>query len=252
MKRTLALLLALLLALGLAGAAQAHQGQGPSTSQATTSVSPVQAQSTPLKHAFIGEIDSYLTEDHALAPARCANLFVGSSTIRRWNSLTADMRPLPVINRGFGGSQIDDINYYFDQVVTPYHPRAIVFYAGDNDIHAGKSPEQVFGDFQTFMRLKDERLGATPVYVVSVKPSASRAGELARQAELNARLKRLADRRPDLVYLDIVPAMLGPGHTTKDIYFGDGLHMRSAGYAYWIPVVKAALERPAPTRAPGC
>jgi len=48
-----------------------------------------------------------------------------------------------VINRGFGGSQIADSVFYADRIVIPYRPRLIVLRAGGNDIHAGKTPEQV-------------------------------------------------------------------------------------------------------------
>jgi hypothetical protein len=34
-----------------------------------------------------------------------ALLFVGSSSIRRWTDLSEHMAPIPVINRGFGGSK---------------------------------------------------------------------------------------------------------------------------------------------------
>ena len=35
---------------------------------------------------------------------------------------------------GFGGSQIEHSNRYFDKIVAPYRPKLIVFYAGGNRV----------------------------------------------------------------------------------------------------------------------
>jgi hypothetical protein len=93
-------------------------------------------------------------------------LFVGSSSIRMWPTRESFPR-LPVLNRGFGGAHISDVNHYFDRVVAPYSPRAIVFYCGDNDIAAGKTPERVLADFRRFVDLVRARL---PEYGDSVYP----------------------------------------------------------------------------------
>ena len=79
-------------------------------------------------------------------PAGCI-VFVGSSSIKRWTSLAADFPGLPVVNRGFGGSQLADSVNYADRVIVPCAPRQVVIYAGGNDINAGKEPELVYGDF---------------------------------------------------------------------------------------------------------
>lgn len=234
----------LLLALGTATTAAA---QTPAAPQPATQAPP-SGGGAP----FAREIAAYAAQDEAGLPPKCSVLFVGSSTIRRWNSLVADFRPTPVINRGFGGAQIAHVNRYFDETVGRYQPRAIVFYAGDNDINAGKTPEEVLAEFERFLQLKTERLGETPVYVISAKPSPVRMDDIPRQKVFNGYLKALADRRPDLVYIDVFDAMMQPDGQPKPVFFDDRLHMSSEGYFLWIPRVKAALERPAPTRAPGC
>ena len=60
---------------------------------------------------FANEIAAFEKWDRQNAVPRDAILFVGSSTIRMWQ--TADAFPeLPIINRGFGGSTIADVNFY--------------------------------------------------------------------------------------------------------------------------------------------
>ena len=73
-------------------------------------------------------------------------VFVGSSSIRKWE--TANYFPeLPIVNRGFGGAHISDVNYFINETVLKYGPKVIVFYAGDNDINYGKTPKNVFLDY---------------------------------------------------------------------------------------------------------
>lgn len=202
------------------------------------------AAAAPPETKFSPEIAHFAELDRAAPPKPCGFLFLGSSSVRFWKTLDQDMAPYPVINRGFGGSQIADVTLYFDQVATPYRPRAIFFYAGDNDIHAGRTPAQVVADFQAFLDRKDQTLGATKVYFISLKPSKARWAERAAQADANAGVRALAARRPDLDYVDVVPPMLEGGEP-KDIFVADGLHMTPAGYVLWTGVVRPVLEREA-------
>ncbi|WP_304175703.1 GDSL-type esterase/lipase family protein [Phenylobacterium aquaticum] len=193
---------------------------------------------------FAAEIAHFAELDATAPPQACAFLFVGSSTIRFWRSLDQDMSPYPVINRGFGGSKIEDVDLYFDKVVTPYKPRAIFFYAGENDLWSGETVEAVVANFERFMALKTAQLGEAPVYFISLKPSKLRLAQMPLQSEVNARIRALADTRADLRYVDVTPAMLDQG-APKDIYVADGLHMNPDGYALWTGVVRPVLEHEA-------
>src|SRR5437868_14794932 len=137
-----------------------------------------------LERALGAEIDRFLEADRASPPAACQVLFVGSSSIVKWRgSLAADLAPMPVIDRGFGGSHVEYVNRWFDEIVAPYRPRAIVFYAGENDIDAGKSVARVVADFDAFMARKTQVLGRTPVYFISLKPSKLRFAQFPLQSQ---------------------------------------------------------------------
>ena len=201
------------------------------------------AEAIPAGAPFRDEILRFAEVDRETPPPPCPVLFVGSSSIRMWNSLAADMAPLPVVNRGFGGSSTRHVNAYFDRVVMPYRPRAIVLYAGENDIDAGESPADVLAHVERFLALKDQRLGRrVPVFYISVKPSKLRAAQFQRQSQANEAVKALAARRGDLEFIDVVPGMLEGGRP-RDIYVQDGLHMSPAGYAIWRERVRDALGR---------
>ena len=157
------------------------------------------------------------------------------------------MAPYAVINRGFGGARISDVNFYFDRVVTPYRPRAIFFYAGENDLWAGARAQDVVADFQRFLDLKTQVLKDTPVYFISLKPSKQRLAQFDLQTQVNAQFKAMAKKRSDLIYVDVVPIMRDRG-VPKEIFIGDGLHMTPEGYALWTKVVRPAVERNAASK----
>ena len=222
------------------GVAVATSASGLSAQEADWS-----SAAAPDPERFAAAIARFAEADEARPPAACGFLFVGSSSIRFWKSLAADMAPYRVVNRGLAGSRITDVDYYFDRLVVPYRPRAIVFYGGENDLWAGESATALLGDFQRFMALKTRALGTTPVYFISLKPSLKRLGQRAVQAEVNRRVRDYAATRTDLSYVDVVPAMTEPGGAPKDIFGKDGLHMRPEGYALWTATLKPDLAQAA-------
>lgn len=207
----------------------------------------------PVAPRYDEAIAAFEAADKAHMPPKCATLFVGASSIRFWTSLNQDFPDRTVINRGFGGSTVWEVDHYFDRVVAPYHPKEIVFYAGENDLWVDKrTPDQIYADFVKFMQLKEKALGSTPVWYISAKPSKQRFEQFSTQAKLNAKVKALADKRNDLAFINIVPAMLKPDGTPKDIFVADNLHMTPEGYKLWTPIVDAALDAGQPAKAPGC
>lgn len=207
----------------------------------------------PVAPRFAEAIAAFEASDKTAMPPKCATLFVGASSIRFWTSLKEDFPDRTVINRGFGGSTVWEVDHYFDRVVAPYHPKEIVFYAGENDLWIDKrTPDEIYADFVQFMRMKEKALGSTPVWYISAKPSKQRFEQFATQVDLNAKVKALADQRDDLAFIDIVPAMLKPDGTPKDIFVADDLHMTPDGYSLWTPIVDAALDAGQPAKAPGC
>src|SRR5262249_15397773 len=91
------------------------------------------------------EIRAFEPKDREEPLEQGSVLFLGSSSIRLWDTANA-FPEVRSVNRGFGGSQIVDSIHYAGRIAIPYKPRLIVFYAGDNDIAAGKSPEEVVND----------------------------------------------------------------------------------------------------------
>lgn len=253
--KTIALMRMLGLAASLGAlAACASTPAAPSAAGATTATVDTAPALTPPPSAprFDDAIAAFEAADRLAPPAACSTLFVGSSSIRFWSSLNQDFPDYPVMNRGFGGSTIWEVNAYFDRVVAPYKPSRIVFYAGENDLNDGRTADAAYADFAAFMAKKDKALGKTPVWFISVKPSKARWSIQDTMTAVNDKVKALADKRPDLAFIDVVPAMLGPDGQPKDIFLADRLHMTPAGYGLWTPLVKDALAKGQAVKAPGC
>jgi len=169
-------------------------------------------------------------------------LFVGSSSIRLWK--THESFPeLDVINRGFGGSQVSDLLYYYEKLVLKYQPRIIVLYSGDNDIASGKSPQTVANDYRLFIERTHQQLPAVPIIIVPIKPSDARWELWPEMAETNrlVRLMAEADKWVDVVDTDKV-IMTPEGRPDTTCFVEDKLHLSDKGYRLWTAVVKQKLE----------
>ena len=115
-------------------------------------------------------IQAFETMDKENPPKQGAVLFVGSSSIRMWKTLKTDFPNIDVINRGFGGSGVEDLVYFANRIVIPYHPRLVVVYSGVNDIARGKSPENVLQDFRTIVQAVHNSLPETPFTTYPLAP----------------------------------------------------------------------------------
>lgn len=172
----------------------------------------------------------------------CTLWFVGSSTVFRWASLQGDFAPWDARDRGINGATLPQLLQAFGNEPQGPAPAAIVFYAGENDIAAGARPEAVFSDFVRFMAAKTRRFGALPIIVVSAKPTPTRWANLPQQNRYNAALRRLAERRADMAFVDIRPLMFAGG-ALGPYYVEDGIHMNAAGYARWTAQLRPAMAR---------
>jgi hypothetical protein len=119
------------------------------------------------------DIAAFEMKDKESPPPKGAVLFAGSSSIRLWD-LKKSFPTLEAINRGFGGSQIADTTHFAPRIILKTEPRIIVLYAGDNDLAAGKKPDQVSKDFQAFAQVVHKQLPKTRIVFVAIKPSPAR------------------------------------------------------------------------------
>lgn len=173
------------------------------------------------------------------APAKPGSVvFFGSSSLRLWSSLESDMAGIDVVNAGFGGAHASHLALFQRRVLPRHQPRAVVVYAGDNDLASGKSPDEVERDLRAFIAQLDHLC----VVLLLVKRSPQRAHLDAEVDALNARLRALPDTVHDVVVVDTDAPLRGPDGLPDRRFFGyDGLHLSPAGYTQWTAVLKPVL-----------
>ena len=192
---------------------------------------------------FEADIQAFESIDRVSPPPADPVLFVGSSSIRMWTDVAAAFPDYPVMNRGFGGSYMSDLLYYFDRVVAVYEPALILVYEGDNDLAGGKSVDVVYSEYVEFLAKVKKQLPAADVAFIAVKPSPSRIAVLEAMRQLNARLEALAENDSDLWFIDVFTPMLdGAGQPRAELFGSDMLHMNATGYALWKNIVGAMLD----------
>jgi hypothetical protein len=156
-------------------------------------------------------IKKFEDADKVSPPPQNAIVFIGASSIVRWN-LPESFPELgsQAINRGFGGSLAADSTHYADRIVIPYKPRIVVFYAGDNDVEANHTPQQIAGDFAAFERKVHAALPTTQIVFISIKPSIRRFPWIEQIKAANALVRQYCASHAHLTFVDIVPQMLAP------------------------------------------
>jgi lysophospholipase L1-like esterase len=173
-------------------------------------------------------------------------VFTGSSSIKNWKTLSKDFNGIPVINMGFGGSELADAVFYIDRLTLQYKPRVVVLYSGENDINAKVPVQRVFEDLKQFITLVHKSDPATRIIFVSLKPSPSREKHLDKVREYNRLAADYIKGIRNVEFADIfTPMMTSDGKFRDELYVSDRLHMTPTGYAIWTeilsPMVKKAI-----------
>ena len=213
-------------------------------------LSAIQWNDIPLRYVnisapnrFENEIRIFEREDAQNFPPSGAVLFIGSSSIRLWETIAEDLPGLTYINRGFGGSQTSDVLHFFDRIVTPYNPSKIVFFAGTNDLAAGRSPGEVVNNTEEFIQRVNEINPNIQVFILSNTIAVSRKHLYERYHETNRQLIDMLNGYHNAYYIDVTqPGLRANGQPRPEIYTADSLHLNRAGYRMWGNIVRPFLS----------
>lgn len=172
--------------------------------------------------------------DASNPPPAGGAVFVGSSSIRLWKTLAEDFPGLATLNRGFGGSGMEDALFYQERLVLAYQPRLVVLYTGENDIASGQTPEAVAAGFRTFRERLHAALPQTRLIYLSIKDSPSRARMASRFATANELIAADCATDSRCTFVDVNTPMLdASGGTRPELFVQDQLHLNPDGYAIW-------------------
>jgi hypothetical protein len=175
-----------------------------------------------------------------------AVLFIGSSSIRLWSTLDRDMAPLVTIRHGFGGAKLNDVAYYAEQLVNAFSPRAVVVFAGSNDLSPGdtKPPRRLLDSYRQFVSKIRVDLPKAGIYFIGITPTVLRWEVWDEIQETNRLIREFSGQHVGLHYIETGPLLLGQdGQPDGDNYRIDGLHLSDRGYAIWTKVIRSRLMK---------
>ncbi len=195
---------------------------------------------------WIQDLEAYERLDTTNPPPDRAVLFVGSSSIRLWDTLRGDFPRYRVFRRGFNGARIDSMWRHVDDLVAPYDPEMVILYAGDNDLADGLKPREVILEYQRLVDRVRREVPMGRVGILSIKPSPSRWHLVPRIRETNRRLREWCEQRDWLDFIDVHSGMLDErGHPRPAHFEPDGLHPSPRGYSLWAERIRSFLPETA-------
>jgi lysophospholipase L1-like esterase len=193
---------------------------------------------------FWNEIAEFKHRDSIQRPPAKAIVLVGSSSFRKWTGVQNDFPGYPIINRGFGGSTLDDVIRYAGAIIYPYRPREVVIYCGDNDLAAGRSAKKVYKRFVKLYDMIRKRLGNIDIVYVSIKPSPSREKLMPEMEQANDLIRNFMAQRSHASFVDVYHLMLNAqGRPIDSLFIADKLHMNEKGYKIWQQALLPYLDK---------
>jgi len=193
---------------------------------------------------FYEEEVRYLEANIRTLPSRESQvIFYGSSSIRLWSDFQ-NCFSWNIINLGFGGSTIASCAWFMPRLLFRFKPKGLVIYAGDNDLAAGRHPEEVCNNLRLMVFDVRRTLGSVPVFFISIKPSPSRFHLRSEIERTNQMAQQFIEDEQNLYYIDVYSHMLdGEGQPLKELYVEDLLHLNQKGYNIWAEVIGQKLEQ---------
>ncbi len=197
------------------------------------------------KPMFWNDIQEFKALDQKTPPPKNAILLVGSSSFTKWKNVSEYFPGKTIINRGFGGSRLTDLNYYADDLLNPYQPKQIIVYCGENDFadDANLKSDVVVDRFKIFYRKIREKFPHIEVDFISIKYSPSREKLWPQMKEANKKIAKFMKKEKNADYIDITKTMNDAnGNVRKDLFVEDMLHITPEGYRLWTEVMNPYMK----------
>lgn len=207
---------------------------------AVLSAVPLAAQQPAVRYEK--ELTAFADLDRTSPPPKGQILFAGSSTMVDWKA-DKHFPGLTIVNRALWGSSLFDTARNVDRLILPAEPRVVVVYAGDNDLDAGFTSEQVAAEFERLVKSVHAKLPQTRIVFIGIKPSPQRWLTVDRMRAANALIRAICARDDRVAFVDVDGAMMGwDERPRRELYLADGLHLSEAGYELWTTLLKPLLS----------
>jgi lysophospholipase L1-like esterase len=199
----------------------------------------VSAQTTP---RYFDDVQTIKKYDQMYQVPAHPIVFVGSSSIRKWDGLQVAFGNYNIINRGIGGAVTNDIAFYLNDIVFPYEPRQIVIYVGENDLpEVRATADTILNRTKKLYKMIRAKLPTVPIAYISMKPSPSRDQYQEKARAANTLIRNFLSKEENTDFIDIFSPMIKDGKSRPELFVEDMLHMNAKGYAIWEAAVRPYL-----------
>lgn len=192
---------------------------------------------------FEEEITAFEIQDQEYGYHKDFILFTGSSSIRLWKTLETDMEGLKVLNRGFGGATLRELNMHWSRIAGDHKPSVVVLYCGENDIAEGASIEETVGYFDSIIEKCQNTFPGIPFIYIAMKPSPNRMEFWEDYQKADSMIRKKIEMIKAVSFVDLGPTMLNDvGKLKPEIFEADSLHMNALGYEGWTEKLRPMIE----------
>ena len=200
----------------------------------------------PEVKAWEKDIEKFETLDNSESYTADAVMFAGSSSIRLWSTLAADMAPYRVIQRGYGGAKLSDFAVYAERIFSPHPCKALVIFIA-NDIMGSpqdKSPEEVKKLFLNVLKTFRKSHPSSLVFWIEITPTSSRWKVWPQITKANDLIRKECENHRNTYFISTSSAFLNEKGLPKDELFRDDkLHLNPVGYKIWTGLIKNELNK---------
>ena len=210
------------------------------------SCAPLKKYSPENRAWALPEIENFEALDATEKYSDDAILFIGSSSIRLWKTLEADMQPYPVIQRGYGGAHFRDMVFFTDRILADHKLSMVVCFVA-NDISGSPqdgTPKEVLRLLKLFVKQVREKHLNIPILQIAITPTKSRWKYWDEINQVNALMQAYCNKTDNLYFINTVPTFLTANSEPKPEWFvQDQLHLNAKGYEVWNKLIKSEIKR---------
>lgn len=173
-------------------------------------------------------------------------LFIGSSSIRLWDSIKTDMLPWKAVQRGYGGAKFSDLAVLAPRILAAHHPKAVVIFVA-NDITGNaktdKTSNQIVRLLESVVNDIRKQAETSTIFVIAITPTPSRFKVWPEIQQANHAMEEFCKSKERMHFIATQNDYLSAeGQPRAELFKDDKLHQNTSGYKIWSRIIKEHLE----------